>query len=38
MINPAPKPEYILTPDGVNLFYRDWGSGQPLVFLSGWTL
>lgn len=20
------------------LFYRDWGHGQPIVFLAGWTL
>jgi non-heme chloroperoxidase len=32
------QPGYIRTPDGVNLFYRDWGSGTPLLFLSGWTL
>jgi non-heme chloroperoxidase len=38
MIDPAPKSEYICTPDGVNLFYRDWGHGTPLLFLSGWTL
>jgi pimeloyl-ACP methyl ester carboxylesterase len=28
---------YIRTP-AVDLFYRDWGSGRPLVFLAGWTL
>jgi non-heme chloroperoxidase len=32
------EPGYIRTPDGVNLFYRDWGTGEPLLFLSGWTL
>jgi pimeloyl-ACP methyl ester carboxylesterase len=32
------QPSYVRTQDGVNLFYRDWGSGTPLVFLSGWTL
>src|SRR5262245_8146782 len=26
------------TRDGTQLFYRDWGSGAPLVFLSGWAL
>lgn len=31
------QPGYIQTTDGVNLFYRDWGSGKPLLFLSGWT-
>ena len=28
----------IQTRDGAELFYRDWGTGQPVVFLSGWTL
>jgi len=32
------QPGYIQTIDGVSLFYRDWGSGKPLLFLSGWTL
>jgi len=31
-------PGYIRTPDGTSLFYRDWGTGAPLLFLSGWTL
>lgn len=26
------------TRDGTQLFCRDWGSGAPLVFLSGWAL
>jgi pimeloyl-ACP methyl ester carboxylesterase len=26
------------TRDGTQLFYRDWGTGAPLVFLSGWAL
>lgn len=29
---------FIETRDGTQLFYRDWGSGAPLVFLSGWAL
>src|SRR5512138_365129 len=29
---------YIETRDGTQLFYRDWGTGTPLVFLSGWAL
>jgi non-heme chloroperoxidase len=29
---------YIETRDGTQLFYRDWGTGAPLVFLSGWAL
>jgi pimeloyl-ACP methyl ester carboxylesterase len=32
------QPGYVQTADGLNLFYRDWGAGQPLLFLSGWTL
>lgn len=28
----------IRTSDSVELFYRDWGTGQPIVFLAGWTL
>lgn len=28
----------IQTRDGTQLFYRDWGSGTPLVFMSGWAL
>jgi non-heme chloroperoxidase len=38
---PAPviqRPGYVHTGDGVSLFYRDWGAGKPLLFLSGWTL
>jgi pimeloyl-ACP methyl ester carboxylesterase len=29
---------FIETRDGTQLFYRDWGSGAPLVFMSGWAL
>jgi non-heme chloroperoxidase len=28
----------ITTTDGVDLFYKDWGSGQPIVFSHGWPL
>ena len=28
----------ITTNDGVNIFYKDWGSGQPIVFSHGWPL
>lgn len=28
----------ITTKDGVRIFYKDWGSGQPIVFSHGWPL
>ncbi len=28
----------ITTPDGVRIFYKDWGTGSPLVFSHGWPL
>lgn len=29
---------FITTDDGTEIFYKDWGSGQPLVFHHGWPL
>jgi pimeloyl-ACP methyl ester carboxylesterase len=29
---------FIDTRDGVGLFYRDWGTGSPLVFLAPWGM
>lgn len=28
----------ITTSDGIKIFYKDWGSGQPIVFSHGWPL
>jgi non-heme chloroperoxidase len=28
----------ITTPDGTEIFYKDWGTGQPIVFSHGWPL
>ena len=29
---------YFTTEDGTELYYNDWGSGQPIVFSHGWPL
>ena len=29
---------YLTTTDGTEIFYKDWGTGQPLVFSHGWPL
>jgi len=28
----------VTTKDGVHIFYKDWGEGQPIVFSHGWPL
>jgi non-heme chloroperoxidase len=28
----------VTTKDGVSIFYKDWGQGQPIVFHHGWPL
>ena len=29
---------FITTPDATEIFYKDWGRGQPIVFHHGWPL
>jgi non-heme chloroperoxidase len=29
---------FVTTKDGVEIFYKDWGIGQPIVFSHGWPL
>jgi non-heme chloroperoxidase len=40
--NPTQKRNWqmtmIKTQDGTEIFYKDWGSGQPIVFHHGWPL
>lgn len=29
---------YVTTKDGIDIFYKDWGAGHPIVFSHGWPL
>jgi non-heme chloroperoxidase len=37
-MNSTAKTDTITTKDGIKLFFKDWGSGQPIVFSHGWPL
>ncbi|MDB5474519.1 MAG: non-heme chloroperoxidase [Phenylobacterium sp.] len=34
----TPGTAYVTAADGAQIFYKDWGSGQPIVFSHGWPL
>jgi non-heme chloroperoxidase len=29
---------FVTAADGTQIFYKDWGSGRPIVFSHGWPL
>jgi non-heme chloroperoxidase len=34
----AQSMNYVTTKDGAQIYYKDWGSGKPIVFSHGWPL
>jgi non-heme chloroperoxidase len=38
MTRPASGNDFVTTTDGTEIFYKDWGVGQPLFFHHGWPL
>jgi non-heme chloroperoxidase len=34
----TPGTGYVTAADGAQIFYKDWGAGQPIVFSHGWPL
>ncbi len=37
LMEDQPMP-FVTTNDGTRIFYKDWGTGQPVVFSHGWPL